>query len=375
MTKLMVIAGEASGDLHGGNVILELKKLNPHLTMFGTGGELLESAGVELFYRVEELAVIGFVEVMKRYNYYKNIFNQMVAKLDEEKPDAVFLVDYAGFNLRFAAEAKKRNIKVIFYIAPQVWAWKKNRVHKIKEFVDELIVLFPFEVEFFKQFEMKTHCFGHPLLDIVKPTSSRDEFAQKWGLGPCYRRISLLPGSRKNEVLRHLPLFAEVSEQISKQREGIQFVLPLAPTFERNEVLHYFKGIKTDIQIIEQDTYNAVSHSDFALVTSGTATLETAILQTPLVIYYKLSPATYFIGKHLLNIKVAGLPNIVAGRKIVPEVVQYRSSSQIISKTILDILDNTEEYLTIKNSLIELKENLGTTGAYTKTAEFINTLL
>jgi lipid-A-disaccharide synthase len=375
MAKLMVIAGEASGDLHGGNVILELNKLRLGLKLFGTGGDLLETAGVKLLYRVDDLAVIGFTEVMKRYGYYKNIFQQMVSKLDEEKPEAVFLVDYAGFNLRFAAEAKKRGVKVIFYVAPQVWAWKKNRVHKIKKYVDELIVLFPFEVEFFKQFGIKAHCFGHPLLDIAKPSLTKEEFEQKWNLPKQTKRISLLPGSRRNEILKHLPLLTELAEYISQQQRDIQLLLPLAPTVSKSEILHFSQRIKAEIQIIEQDTYNAIAHSDFAVVASGTATLETAILQTPLLIYYKVSPLTYFIAKYILKIKAVGLPNIVAGKDIVPEFVQHLSSMQNISTAIFNFLDDQGKYEQIKQDLYALKRELGERGAYAKTAALINGLL
>ncbi|PCI29604.1 MAG: lipid-A-disaccharide synthase [SAR324 cluster bacterium] len=374
MNKLMVIAGEASGDLHGGHVLLELKKLRPDLEIFGTGGQLIESTGAHLYYRVEDLAVIGFIEVMKRYKYYKGIFDEMVSKLDEERPDAVFLVDYAGFNLRFAAEAKKRGIKVIFYIAPQVWAWKKNRIHKMKAFIDELIVLFPFEVDFFKENGMVAHCFGHPLLDIAKPSLDRKEFSQKWGLENQNKRISFLPGSRKNEILKHLPLLIQVVENLAIQRANLQFIFPLAPTVTREEVLPYFEGVKAEVQIVEQDTYNAVANSDFAVVASGTATLETAILQTPMLIFYKVSPLTYLIAKFILRIGDIGLPNIVARKKIVPELVQH-SSPETMVKMILSYLEDRPKYQEVRDNLAQLKHDLGEEHAYANTAKFVASLL
>lgn len=370
----MVIAGEASGDLHGGHVLLELKKLRPDLEIFGTGGQLIESTGAHLYYRVEDLAVIGFIEVMKRYKYYKGIFDEMVSKLDEERPDAVFLVDYAGFNLRFAAEAKKRGIKVIFYIAPQVWAWKKNRIHKMKAFIDELIVLFPFEVDFFKENGMVAHCFGHPLLDIAKPSLDRKEFSQKWGLENQNKRISFLPGSRKNEILKHLPLLIQVVENLAIQRANLQFIFPLAPTVTREEVLPYFEGVKAEVQIVEQDTYNAVANSDFAVVASGTATLETAILQTPMLIFYKVSPLTYLIAKFILRIGDIGLPNIVARKKIVPELVQH-SSPETMVKMILSYLEDRPKYQEVRDNLAQLKHDLGEEHAYANTAKFVASLL
>jgi len=372
MGKLMVISGEASGDLHGGNVIQRLKALRPDLEIIGTGGDMMAAAGARLFYRVEDLAVIGFSEVLKVYRYIKAVFDDLVRKLDEEKPDAVLLVDYPAFNLKFAAEAKKRGIRVIFYIAPQVWAWKKSRIHKIKALVDELIVLFPFEVAFFKQEGMKTHCFGHPLLDIVKSTLNKETFFQKWHLDPAKKTISLLPGSRKNEIAKHLPLLGETARLVARECNNIQFIYPLAPTVKSASVASQFKQSNPDIKLIEADTYNAVAHSDFALVTSGTATLETAILKTPLIVIYKSSMITYLIGKYLLRIKAIGLPNIISDKIIVPEDPHFTSPRKMANQ-VKYYLENKDAYLEIKQNLIDLKGRLGEEGAYQKTAAFINT--
>lgn len=374
MSKLMVIAGEASGDLHGGNVIQRLKKIRPELDVFGTGGDILAGTGARLFYRVEDLAVIGFSEVLKVYRHIKAVFDEMVNKLDEEKPDAVLLVDYPAFNLKFAAEAKKRGIRVIFYVAPQVWAWKKNRIHKIKALVDELIVLFPFEVDFFKKEGMETHCFGHPLLDIVRPTQERGEFYKKWDLDPTKKTVSILPGSRKNEIARHLPLLSETARHMARDRNDIQFVYPLAPTVSREAIAPLINADDADIFLVENDTYNAVAHSDIALVTSGTATLETAILQTPLIVIYKSSLTTYLIGKYLLRIKAIGLPNIVAGKEIVPEDPHFTSPSRMAER-VTYYLEHEAANKEIRQNLADLKEQLGDPGAYQKTAVFIDSLL
>ncbi len=375
MTKLLVIAGEASGDLHGGNVILKLKELHPDIEMFGTGGKVLESAGVRLIYRAEDMAVIGIWEVLKRYGYYKGIFNDIVRQLDEEKPDAVFLVDYPAFNLRVAEEAKKRGIKVIYYVAPQVWAWKKNRIHKIKAFVDELICLFPFEVDFFRKKGMDTHCFGHPLIDIAHPSQSKSEVFKKWDLDTGKRLVSLLPGSRRNEILRHFPLLLTIADRLYEKQPDVQFAIPLAPTVSKEEIQGQLTHSNAVIKIIEDDTYNIVGHSDFAAVASGTATLETALLQTPLLIYYKISAFTYVIAKYILRIKAVGLPNIVSGKEIVPELIQYFTSAQDLANTIDHYLTNNREYDQIKQNLRELRANMGEHGAYQKTAEFLNQCL
>jgi len=368
MKKLMVIAGEASGDLHGGNVLQRLKELMPDLEIFGTGGDQIKAAGAQLYYRVEDLAVIGFSEVLKVYRHIRSVFDHMINVLDKRKPDAVLLIDYPAFNLKFAAEAKKRGVRVIFYVAPQVWAWKKNRIHKIRAFVDDLIVLFPFEVDFFRREGMETHCFGHPLLDVVRPSLDRVDFFRKWGLNPDQKTLSILPGSRRNEIARHMPLLSETAELLAERHPDLQFVYPLAPAISRETV---GGRPRASITPVENDTYNAIAHSDIALVTSGTATLETAILQTPLIIIYRSSLTTYLIGKYLLRIKAIGLPNIIAGREIVPEDPHFVSPLKM-AESVSYYLSNDNALNGIRNNLIALKEHLGETGAYWKTADFIS---
>jgi lipid-A-disaccharide synthase len=373
--KLMVIAGEASGDLHGGYLLKELLKLSPDIQIIGTGGTKMAATGANFYYDVKDLAVIGFWEVLKRYGYFKQIFDDIVSKLDAEKPDAVLLIDYPGFNLRLASEAKKRGIKVIFYVAPQVWAWKKNRIKQIKQYIDELIVLFPFEIEYFKKRGMKTRFFGNPLLDIARVTENKSDVFKKYNLDENKITISLLPGSRKNEIIKHLSLVIDIANNIQRQKKDVQFVIPLASTVHKSEIEKQLAEAKTQISIVQGDTYNIVGYSDFAAVASGIATLETAVLQTPMVIYYKISAATYFLGKYILNIKTIGLPNIISGKKIVPELINNFATAPEISKTILDYLDSEDKYNTIKQDLSHLKFQLGTTRAYQKTAEFLSNYL
>ncbi len=373
--KLMVIAGEASGDLHGGYLLQELLKLNPDVQIVGTGGAKMAAAGANLYYDVKDLAVIGFWEVLKRYGYFKQIFDDIVSKLDIEKPDAVLLIDYPGFNLRLAAEAKKRGIKVVFYVAPQVWAWKKNRIKQIKKYIDELIVLFPFEVEYFKKEGMKTRFFGNPLLDIAQVTTNKSEAFSKYNLDENKITISLLPGSRRNEIIKHLSLVIDIAENIQRLKKGVQFVIPLASTVNKLEIEKQLADAKTKISLVQGDTYNMVGFSEFAVVASGIATLETAVLQIPMVIYYKISAATYFLGKYILNIKTIGLPNIISGKKIIPELVNNAATAPEISKTILEYLDSADKYQTIKKDLHDLKLSLGRTGAYQKTAVFLSNYL
>lgn len=374
MTKILVLAGEASGDLHGGHVLRELRRFRPELEIIGTGGQMIANLGATLYYSVEDLAVIGFFEVARRYSYYKNIFDSIVQKLDDEKPDAVFLVDYAGFNLKLAKEAKKRGIRVIFYVAPQVWAWKKKRIEILKAYVDELIVLFPFEVSFFRQEGMETHCFGHPLLDIVKASRSREAFLEAWSLDGDKPILALLPGSRTNEITKHLPLLSQTAQHLKRLVPEIQYIMPLAPTVRDDVIKERIKDSSLSIRTIPGDTYTAVAHSDFALVASGTATLETAILGTPEIIYYKSSLITYLIGKYLLRIKMIGLPNIIARDLVIPEDPHFTSPEKM-AKRVAYYLNHPAEYDGLQSTLQTIRSKLGNTGAYLKTAEFLHAIL
>jgi lipid-A-disaccharide synthase len=373
MPKILVVAGEASGDLHAGHLFQEWRSLNPNLTIWGTGGEKLSAAGARLLYSVDDLAVIGFSEVIREYGFIKKVFQHLVDELDRDRPDAVLLVDYPGFNLRFAAEVKKRDIPVVYYIAPQVWAWKKNRVRTMKALVDHLIVLFPFEVDFFNAEGMTAHCFGHPLLDIVKPSMPRRDWLIRQGLDPERQTICLLPGSRRNEIRKHLPLLLETLDHLVRKRSDYQFVYPLAPTFTPDTIAPLLGDHADRIRWCEHQTYDALSHADFAVVASGTATLETAILQTPLVIIYKTTLATYLIGKYLLGIKAIGLPNIIAGTQVVPEDPRFINPGRL-AKIIGGYLDDPTALAQMRGRLRTVKEKLGTSGAYRRTAVYLDAL-
>lgn len=376
MKKLMVIVGEASADLHAGKVLEELADIRSDVELVGTGGKRLKNLGAKLFYKIEELHVVGFWEVMKKYSYFKNILSDMVSKLDTEKPDAVFLVDYPGFNIRFAEEAHKRGIKVIYYIAPQVWQWKKKRIFKIKRVVDHMVALFPFEVGFFKkEADMDIECFGHPLIDIAKPSLPKAEVFEKWGFDPDKKLVSLLPGSRGHEVANHLQTLLQMAEYIGSKRDDIQFAFPMAQTVNKEDIQPLVDQLSVKVTLVEDDTYNVVGHSDFATVASGTATLETAVMETPMIIFYKTSPLTFFLGTKILKMDTVGLPNIVAGRHIVPEMLQHEFTPEKLGERVMSILDNSEEYGKIKQDLADLKMNLGESGAYKKTAEYLSSLL
>ena len=380
MTKLLTVIGEASGDLHGGNVLIELKKLNPDINIIGTGGKLFNQIATKVYYSIDDLAVVGFIEVIKKLKYLKKVLQIIIQLLDKEKPNAVFLVDYVGFNLKIAAEAKKRGIKVFFYISPQIWAWKKNRIKKIKEYIDELIVLFPFEVNYFSERGMKVHCFGHPLLELAQSKLSRLQLLKKWNL-PNQQLICILPGSRQQELKVHLPILIESIIALDKQIPNSQFVFLLESAkslTEAKQTINKFNlpySLKKKILCTDNNNYSFIGNADLVLAKSGTCTLETAILGAPLIIFYRTNWATYFIGRYIYRVKILGLPNIIMKKKIVSELLQSDFNTDNIVKHSIELLKKGETYKSMQKDFITLKSKLGKLGAYKKTAQFLASLL
>ena len=253
--------------------------------------------------------------------------------------NAVFLVDYVGFNLRFAAQAKKRNIPVYFYISPQIWAWKKNRIQKIRDYVDKLIVLFPFEVKYFADRNVQVKCFGHPLLDIVKTNTNQKSCFQKWGLSSSKKLVSLLPGSRHQEIKKHLPILLKTIPLISKAYKNTQFVC-ITPSKKSSTIAQkILSSQKLKIPLICEDAYNLIGNSDLALTASGTVTLETAILKTPMIIFYKINFLSYLLFRYIFNVQIIGLPNIVMKEKFVPELLSNSLTPEKIAQKSIEILE------------------------------------
>ena len=370
--KLLTIIGEASGDLHGANVLREIKKINPAMKIIGTGGNLFKTVADQTYHSIEEMEVIGLFEVLKHWKKLKRIFQRMVNLLDSESPDAVFLVDYVGFNLRFAEQAKKKNIPVYFYISPQIWAWKKNRIQKIRDYVDKLIVLFPFEVKYFADRNVQVECFGHPLLDIVKTNTNQKSCFQKWGLSSSKKLVSLLPGSRHQEIKKHLPILLKTIPLISKAYKNTQFVC-ITPSKKSSTIAQkILSSQKLKIPLICEDAYNLIGNSDLALTASGTVTLETAILKTPMIIFYKINFLSYLLFRYIFNVQIIGLPNIVMKEKFVPELLSNSLTPEKIAQKSIEILEKKAVFEKMKKKFSHLKNKLGTKGAYKNTAKYLH---
>ena len=371
--NILIVAGEASGDLHGANLIKALKEINPSFTFCGIGGERMKGQGFNVIEDSRNLSVVGISEAIFKARKLLSAFAKLKKALDEKRPDIVILIDFPDFNLHFANEVKKRNIPVIYYISPQIWAWRKGRVKKIARLIDKMLVIFPFEADIYKNNGVDVKYVGHPLVDTVSCHFSKSEALSKLGLshGPV---VALLPGSRGHEIARLLPIMDEAASIIKREIPDAQFVLPAADTVDDSFLNRFIHG-NTSIKIVRDNLYTVLRSSDAAIVASGTATLETALMEIPMVIVYKLSFLTAIVGRIFVHVDDVGLPNIVAGKRVVPELIQEDAKPENIAEAILKFLnDKGMREKTIAN-LRKIRERLGSGNASRNVAEEICTIL
>jgi len=366
---IMIIAGEASGDMHGANLVREMLKMNPELSFYGIGGKRLHEEGVELLADASSMAVVGMTEVISKLGTILKTMSEMKQSLEERRPDLVILIDYPDFNLPLANAAKKRGIKVFYYISPQVWAWRKGRIGQIKKTVDKMAVILPFEVDTYGREGFAVNYVGHPLLDMVKLNYSKQESRKKFGLAENKITIGILPGSRLSEVRKLMPELLRAAEILEQEIPDIQFILPLADTLEEKIITEMTSGFTVKVHIISGHTYDVISCADLALVASGTATLETALLGVPMVIVYKISLLSYVIGRLFVHVKNIGLVNIVAGKTIVPELIQGDASGKRMAIEALAILTSGEKKHEMIKELAAIRAKLGEPGAARRAAQ------
>jgi len=335
----------------------------------------MRKEGMELVYHIDKLSIMGFFEVLKNIGLIREVMKSMVKLAEERKPDLVVLIDYPGFNLRFAKRVKKIGIPIAYYISPQVWAWGGNRVKKIKGLIDKMIVIFPFEKELYKKFDIDCEFVGHPLLEVVRPVLSEEDFQSKFDLRKNEVLLGLLPGSRWQEVEKILPIMVQTAELLGARIKNLRVMLGLASTIKKERVQIILDQFKSKVEILENLTYDLMKHSDLLLVASGTATLESAILGTPFVVLYKTNFWTYLLAKSLVSIPNIALANVVAGKKIVPEYIQNKAVPKDIAEEMYDILTNKPRYKSIQNELSSVKEKIGEAGASKRAAQIINGII
>jgi len=368
--RLLIVAGEASGDLNASLLVKSLKERNPSLKISGVGGRLMQQAGVEIYCDIEELAVLGLFDVLKKLPKFNSLKNLILKKIKELKPLAIILVDFSGFNLRLA---KAINLKVptIYYVSPQVWASRQKRIETIRKYISKMIVLFEFEKRFYQERGINVDFVGHPLLDIVRPKKEKEEFMRQYHLVPRQTYIALLPGSRKAEILHILPIMLRTAVYIKRAMPQTQFILAKSPNVKMQYYTQLIQEYALEVTLVEEQTYDCLNIADFCLVASGTATLETAIMQKPFLIIYRLSWLNYFLYRPQVKLEYIGMVNIVAGKKIIPEFIQYNARPRVIADYVVYALGHERLLAEIKNSLAQIRTLLGEGGASARAAEII----
>jgi lipid-A-disaccharide synthase len=366
--RIMMVAGEASGDLHGGDLAREIVTRDPGCELFGIAGEKMRAAGVRALVKMEDIHGLGLSELASTIGRTVGAFRELRRIIRREKPDLVILIDYAEFNLILSGTAKRAGVPVLYYITPQVWAWRRGRVDKLVDRADRLAVVLPFEKELFHRAGERVSFVGHPLLDRVMPASSRAETLKHHGFPPNARLLAILPGSRRAEVRYLLKPMVEAARIVARDH-NLEIALALAPTLSHDELAAVGRADLSGVRIIENDTYGLVAASQLALVASGTATLETALLGCPEVIAYKVSPLTYILGRMLVTgVDFIGMPNILAGRKIVPELIQGEVTVENLVRAAEPLLGDTIRAEAV-TALGALREKLGAPGAAGRVAE------
>ena len=336
--RILISAGEASGELYGAGLIEALRRRVPAAEFFGVGGQRMRDLGFDTVIDAHSISVVGLAEVVSHLPKIYGEFKRLVREAEQRKPDAAILIDFPDFNLRLARELHKRKIPVFYYVSPQLWAWRQGRINQIRKYVRKMFVIFPFETDFYRKHNVAVEYVGHPLADEAMPAISRDAFAAENHLDASKIWIALLPGSRRKEVMLNLPRMLETAEQLGYHH---QFVLPVASSLDPEWVRSKTSQSKIPISL-SRDSRASLFHSRVAIVASGTATLETALIGTPFVMVYRVSPPTWLLGRPLVKVDRFAMPNLIAGRDIVPEFVQSDFRPKTISDKVRHLLDGPE---------------------------------
>jgi lipid-A-disaccharide synthase len=373
--KILLVAGEVSGDLHGSLLMDALQRIDPEVQFLGVGGEGLEKRGMKILYPAHSLSVVGITEVFVKLRTILKAFGELKRSLEREKPDLVILIDFPEFNLRLAKMAHRRGIPVVYYISPQIWAWRPQRIKLIARVIKKMIVLFPFEVPLYESAGVDVEWVGHPLLDIVKPTLSKEKAFGEFGLDPKRRTVGLLPGSRIHEIERLFPPLLAAADLLHQEIPDLQFVVPLAPGISRTTLSSQMKEFSFPVQLVEGLPYDVMNLCDLLIMSSGTATLEGAILGKPMIIIYKVSLPSYWVGRAMIRVDHIGLVNLVAEEEIAPELIQNDVNPEKISDEASRILRDPILSRKMAESMDKVRQKLGEPGAAQRAASIVYSIL
>lgn len=365
--RVLIIAGEASGDLHGGNLVQAIRTVDPSISFRGVGGVHMQEAGVELLWNANEMGVVGLPGVRRLFTIM-SVFRLVSATLHSWQPDLVILIDYPEFNLTVAGKAKKLGIQVMYYISPQIWAWRSGRINTISQRVDRMVVILPFEEAIYEKADVKVSFVGHPLLDVIRVKDEEAIPRSRYLKNETSLLVGLLPGSRLSEISQLLPVMLDAATIITREISRVEFLVPLASTIRQEEVTSYLRGRDLDLTVVEDHTHEVIQICEMVIAASGTVTLEAAILGTPLIVVYKVNPLTYWLGKRLVQVEHVALANIVAGETVAPELIQHEVTSERIAQEAMGILEDSKRQAWIRQRFSEVREKLGSPGASARAA-------
>jgi len=362
--RVLIVAGEASGDLYGGQLIREVTRIAPRTSFSGIGGVSMREAGLSVLCRSEDITVVGLFEVIRHLGVIKRALSAVTESIRNNRPDLVILIDFPDFNFRVARAAAKAGVPVFYYISPQVWAWRRGRVKTLARLVDKMVVIFPFEVDIYRQAGVDVEFLGHPLVDEVSRKTEGLTVEKK-----DHPVVALLPGSRRSEIERHVPVMRDAAQIIAERLPGVSFTIPLAPTLVREDIERFLLDFPVPVQIREDAFHEVVTGADVAVVSSGTATVETALLGTPMVVSYRLNNLTYLLARMLIRVPYIAMVNLISGRLVVPELIQHQASAEGIAHEVLIILNDGAVRRRMKEDLREVSRIIGLPGASRRVAE------
>jgi lipid-A-disaccharide synthase len=368
--RIMIIAGETSGDHHGARLVSEMAAQDPHLSFCGVGGHQMAAAGVEIIVDACRLSVVGITEVFSGLPVILREAGRIKRQMVRHRPDLVILIDFPDFNLHMAKFAKKQGIKVLYYISPQIWAWRRSRVKKIKKYVDHMAVILPFEADFYKAWQVPVTFVGHPLLDHYTMEDTGHNLSS-FPAGESKIVVGLLAGSRQSEIRRNLPVILEAAGKLADRMPGIKFVVSVAPGIDQKWVYQWIRPWqdKIDIQADPGKIAVVLRQCTLVIAASGTVTLEAAIFGVPMVIVYRISKLSYLLGRMLVKVDHIGLANIIAGKRVVPELIQDEANAEKIANKVLNLLSDKSQLADLRSQLRDVRNKLGAPGASRKTAE------
>ncbi|MFA6357742.1 MAG: lipid-A-disaccharide synthase [Candidatus Omnitrophota bacterium] len=368
--KIFIICGEYSGDLLAGNLAGEIITIKPGIKISGVGGTCLAKNAEEIFCNIKELSVMGFFDVLKKLPKFFKLKKLILKKIEQDKPDAIILVDFSGFNLRLA-KAINNHLPCIYYVSPQVWASREGRINAIRKFISKVFVLFKFEEKFYQERNIQVSCVGHPLIDLVKPYPEKQTLLNRFNISGSKKIITLLPGSRKQEVRLILPVMLQTAQLINKAIPQTQFIIAKSPNLDKQIYLDECAKFNLELNIIDGQSHDCMNIAEASLVCSGTATLEAAIIGNPFVIVYKTNLFNYLLYRPQIKIPYIGMVNIVAEKEIVPEFIQFKAQPKIIAKAIIRLLQSPEQTNRMRQDLKAVKVSLGAGGAAQRAAKQI----